>query len=221
MEPDQPKTPEKTATPVAKASVLPGPAPLPPADTQWRLRKGEDGSVFGPIDAATLRDWASAAQVAPIDEVDSNDDKWVPAPSVAFLEMIWEVRLSESETYGPTTVGTLREFLSEGLITDATLVTNALSKQNMAVGILLAHPDMVSPPLPAGASREISANHQMPDTSFSDTAKLNLVDLAKDQRIRQLEEDLRVLKKEHDELLQKFRQTNQELVTLKNQRSHA
>jgi hypothetical protein len=212
---------ETSALPNPTASPVPPltPEPAIPASTPsagWRLRKGEDGTVFGPIDAATLKEWANAAQVAPIDEVDNGDDKWVAAPTVSFLEMVWEVRLTEAETYGPTTTGTLKEFLQDGLINDSTLVTHVNSKQHMAVGVLLAHPDMVAPPLPVGASREIKSGAHLPDTSFSDTAKLNLVDLAKDQRIRQLEEDLRVLKKEHDDLLQKFRQLNQELISVKN-----
>ena len=48
------------------------------------------------------------------------------------------VKLPSDELYGPTSVGTLREFIQEGLITEKTAATNINSHQSLPIGALFA-----------------------------------------------------------------------------------
>ncbi len=166
----------------------------------WRVKKLPDGDIYGPVDEATLKEWASAAQISPEDLIDLSDEDWRPAPEIIFLEMVWVVKLPGEELYGPTSVGTLREFIAEGLISDKSIATNVNTTQSLPVGALLAALDF---------EKKRAARRAAPDANKS-TLKINL-DMAKDQRIRQLEEDLRTIRKEHEALVHKYRQLSLEM----------
>ena len=77
-----------------------------------KLKKKSDDEIHGPMDMSELVELSRSAFVAPEDEVSFDDGDWVPAPSIPQLEMIWIIRTSDGIEYGPTTVGTIREFLS-------------------------------------------------------------------------------------------------------------
>jgi hypothetical protein len=185
-------------------------------DKQFRLKKGEDESIFGPVDATTLKEWAESAQIAPIDLVDECDEQWKNAPTIEFLEMVYEIKFADGTNYGPTTVGTLRELLKENIVTEEAQVTHTVKKHSSPLGALIAAVDFT--PRPRRETTTIAAaaaaNAQPADPVFVHPA----VEMAKDQRIRQLEEDLRLLKKEHEELLQKYRKLNQQVVENKNKK---
>ena len=51
------------------------------------------------------------------------------------------MKLPGGETYGPTTVGTLREFINEGLVTERTLVTHGKTHQSLPLTALVAAVD--------------------------------------------------------------------------------
>jgi len=161
----------------------------------WRVKKAPDNSIYGPVDAETLKEWANSAQVAPQDLIDESDENWRIATDVEFLEMLWLVKLPDAETYGPTTVGTLREFIHEGLISEKTLATHVKSNQSLPIAALFA----------ALEFEKKRAMKRPPKEAMKSTASL-AVDMAKDQRIRQLEEDLRELRREHDSLVHRYRQ---------------
>jgi hypothetical protein len=173
----------------------------PESPVLWRVKKIADNSIYGPVDETTLKEWANSAQVSPHDMVDaSGDEKWRPAPEIEFLDMLWTVALSETETYGPTTIGTLHEFVHEGLITEQTLAMHVKTKQSLPIGALFAAMEFEK-------KRE---SRRPPKENKKSTASL-AVDMAKDQRIRQLEEDLRELRREHETLTHKFRQLTLQL----------
>jgi hypothetical protein len=161
----------------------------------WRVRKGPDDSIYGPVDPETLKEWANSAQVAPEDVIDESDENWRPAPDVDFLEMVWLVKLGNGETYGPTTVGTLREFSNEGLVTEKTLATHAKTNQSLPLTALIAAIDFEQ----RRAARRPSKEPNKTTVSLA-------VEMAKDQHIRQLEEDLKELRREHESLVHKYRQ---------------
>ena len=163
----------------------------------WRVKKTPDNSIYGPVDAGTLKEWANSAQISPLDEIDISDENWRPAPEIEFLDMLWIVTLPGDETYGPTTVGTLREFIHEGLISEKTVVTHIKTNQSLPIAALFA----------AVEFEKKRASRRPPKEAKKSTASL-AVDMAKDQRIRQLEEDLKELRKEHETLTHKFRQMN-------------
>ena len=86
--------------------------------------KNEDGSVFGPLPFEQLRQWASDAQVSPLDKVSSDEKTWLKAPMLPELQMDYLVEVSPDQFYGPTTIGAVREFLLAGEINGETTVTN-------------------------------------------------------------------------------------------------
>ncbi|HUB66013.1 MAG TPA: hypothetical protein VL981_00850 [Candidatus Methylacidiphilales bacterium] len=180
-----------------KVELLPEQGSLP---MLWRVKKVADGSIYGPVDVNTLKEWANSAQVAPQDMIDLSDDNWRRAPEIEFLDMIWQVTLPGDEVYGPTTLGTLREFVQEGLINDKTVATHAKTNQSLPIGALFA----------AIEFEKKRAMRRPPKESKKSTASL-AVDMAKDQRIRQLEEDLKELKREYDTLTHKYRQLSLQL----------
>lgn len=161
----------------------------------WRVRKGPDKSIYGPVDLETLKEWANSAQIAPDDMVDESDDNWRAATQIEILEMLWLVKLSSGENYGPTTVGTLREFINEGLVTEKTLATHAKTNQSLPLTALIAAVDF----------EKKRASRRPAQEANKSTASL-AVEMAKDQRIRQLEEDLKELRREHESLTHRYRQ---------------
>jgi len=167
----------------------------------WRVKKTSDGAIYGPVDANTLKDWANSAQIAPQDVIDLCDDNWRVAPEVEFLDMLWLVKLPGDEVYGPTTLGTLREFIQEGLISEKTVATHVKTNQSLPIGALFA----------AVEFEKKRALRRPPKESKKSTASL-AVDMAKDQRIRQLEEDLKELRREYESLVHKHRQLTLQVV---------
>lgn len=96
------------------------------SDATWFLRKHDDRDVFGPVSLDNLRDWAMAAKISPLDLVSHDQQKtWERAPMIAPLHMDWLVEVSDDFLYGPTTIGTVQEFLSNGEIDENTIVINA------------------------------------------------------------------------------------------------
>ena len=94
---------------------------------QWYLMKVAGNEVFGPAPLEQLRHWAAEAKISPMDRV-SNDGRrtWVRAPMVTGLQMDWLIEMSDNFLYGPTSVGTLQEFLATGEIDEHVSVINTL-----------------------------------------------------------------------------------------------
>jgi ribosomal protein L19E len=161
----------------------------------WRVRKAPDDSVYGPVDEETLKEWANSAQIAPEDMIDESDENWRAAPAIDFLEMLWLVKLPGGETYGPTTVGTLREFIKEGLVTEKTVATHSKTHQSLPLTALVAAVDF-----------EKRRASKRPSNEANKSTALLAVEMAKDQHIRQLEEDLKELRREHETLTHRYRQ---------------
>ena len=170
------------------------------APALWRVKKAPDDSIYGPVEIEVLKEWANSAQVAPQDQVDKSDEEWRPASEVDFLEMLWTVQLPGEEVYGPTTIGTLREFIHEGLISEKTLATHVSTNQSLPIAALFAALDF----------EKKRASKRPPKESMKSTASL-AVDMAKDQRIRALEEDLKELRREHESLVHRYRQLSLQL----------
>ena len=95
--------------------------------TLWYLLKVQDNDIFGPAPIEQLRNWATEAKISPMDRV-SNDDRktWQRAPMVTELQMDWLIEMPDSLLYGPTSVGTLQEFLATGEIDENNTVINTL-----------------------------------------------------------------------------------------------
>jgi len=91
---------------------------------RWFLRKHEDGSTFGPVQFDQITRWAAAAQIAPHDTLSNDRQTWIKAPMLPQLGMDWLVELTSEHYYGPTTRGTLQEFIRLGEIDGDTFVIN-------------------------------------------------------------------------------------------------
>lgn len=93
----------------------------------WYLKKHENGEVFGPVRFEKILDWASTAQVSPQDLVSNDQIVWMRPPMIPELEMDWLVEVGESLLYGPTTSGTLLEFVASGEISKDTHLINCVT----------------------------------------------------------------------------------------------
>ncbi|MEJ0000522.1 MAG: bZIP transcription factor [Verrucomicrobiota bacterium] len=178
------------------------PLPILGDDTAiWRVKKSPDNSIYGPVDIEMLKEWAHSAQIAPEDEIDQSDEKWRPAPEFDFLEMLWLVKLAPvARPTAPTTVGTLREFINEGLVTDT---DPCLALQDAPVAA------------PGRAGRRCrlraQARRRRPSREANKSTASLAVERAKDQHIRQLEEDLKELRREHEALTHEYRRLQMQL----------
>jgi hypothetical protein len=150
----------------------------------WFLMKSDDGSVFGPISTSQLEEWANSAQISPQDKISTDEKNWLKAPQVSFLKMDFLLETGPDQFYGPTTTGTIKEFLEVGEVTKETPVINCQDGSIKMVG------EMDNFPLSdAGGEAE-----QPIKTSLRSSLQ---------QRIRELEETLMVERRarEHSEKL--------------------
>ena len=104
---------------------------------QWYLLKAQDNEIFGPAHIEQLQIWAAGAKISPLDRVSKDERKtWMRAPMVAQLQMDWLVEMTDGFLYGPTSVGTLQEFLAMGEIDENTTVINTLEASTGRIGEL-------------------------------------------------------------------------------------
>ena len=106
-------------------------------ETQWYLLKVSGNEIFGPAPLGQLRIWAAEAKISPMDRV-SNDNRksWRRAPMVTELQMDWLVEMPDGLLYGPTSVGTLQEFLATGEIDERTTVINTFENTKTRINEL-------------------------------------------------------------------------------------
>jgi hypothetical protein len=90
----------------------------------WYLLKNDDGTIFGPISLEQLKQWATDAQVSPLDKISTDAQNWMRSPMLPDLQMDYLVEVSPDQFYGPTTLGAVREFLQMGEINGETEITN-------------------------------------------------------------------------------------------------
>jgi hypothetical protein len=101
---------------------------------QWYLRKYLNGEIFGPVVFDQIQEWAMSAQVHPQDAISNDARTWNKAPMLEDLHMDWLVEVTGQPLYGPTTAGTLLEFLSLGEISAETKILNCCSGEKMRLG---------------------------------------------------------------------------------------
>lgn len=103
-------------------------------DDEWYLLKVSDNEIFGPAPLDQFRIWASEAKISPLDRV-SNDNRktWLRAPMIPDLQMDWLIEMPDGFLYGPTSVGTLQEFLATGEIDENIVVINTLDRSKSRI----------------------------------------------------------------------------------------
>ncbi|HSI14901.1 MAG TPA: GYF domain-containing protein [Chthoniobacter sp.] len=137
----------------------------------WYLMKNDDGTIFGPITFEQLQEWASDAQVSPLDKVSNDEKTWMKAPMVPELGMDYLIEVSPDQFYGPTTLGAVREFLVIGEINADTPVTNC---RDGSVTVIKEIPEL-------NIAEVVDTTQQPVRTSI----RVNL-----QQRVRELEETI-------------------------------
>lgn len=166
---------------------------------QIHLRKNE-GEVFGPMPLSELLTLADSAYVAPGDEISLDGKKWSPATDLPELEMVWFIEAESGEPYGPTTEGTVKEFLVAGEVTPEAKVRHVKTDKTCSVTELLGD-EIVEQAL--NAAKQV-AEGEMPEIERP-------LEVAKDLRIRRLETDLSRVRREYESLMQNYRKLTAEL----------
>ena len=106
---------------------------MPSPASAFRLQKVQTGRVLGPMDFDHLKALANQSLIAPDDLVQVDEGPWQKAPEVAELEMLWMVEPLDGPRYGPTTAGTIAEFLQSGQLGGSELVTHLRTKETYTV----------------------------------------------------------------------------------------
>jgi hypothetical protein len=166
-----------------------------PATQRWFLRKHEDGGVFGPLSFDQLSRWASAAQISPHDTLSTDQQTWFKAPMLPQLGMDWLVEITSEQYYGPTTLGTVQEFIRLGEINEQTFVINSCDGTRRQIQELPALFRTAREETSMIANDETASLPQPPASGMS-------IDLQ--DRIRDLEQSLREERRAYQELERKY-----------------
>lgn len=172
-----------------------------PATQSWFLRKHEDGSVFGPLSFDQLSHWASAAQISPHDTLSTDRQTWFKAPMLPQLGMDWLVEITSEQYYGPTTLGTVQEFIRLGEINEQTFVINSCDGTRRQIQEM---------PAIFQTTREqpLTATETETDSAPQPAASGMSIDLQ--DRIRDLEQNLREERRAYQELERKYQELLQQ-----------
>jgi len=173
-------------------------------NAQIRLKKIAENEIHGPMDLEELKALASGAFVAPEDQVSIDGGDWHPASEIEELDMIWLIHTEDGSQYGPTTVGTIREFLMAEELRATHTLENVGSGETCTVSELLGE-EVVQE-----VAAERDESEAIPMADIDET-----LETAKDLRIRQLESDFDHLQREHDKLMAQYRKVSEELIRLK------
>jgi len=88
----------------------------PQVDKEYFLRLEDDDTIYGPMQAAVLRDWAAQCRISPGDEISADKQSWMPAESLPDLKMDWMVELVDGSQYGPLNVLAIHDLLADGAV---------------------------------------------------------------------------------------------------------
>lgn len=99
----------------------------------YRLQKVQTGRVLGPMDLDHLKALANQSLIAPDDLIQNDEGPWAKAPEVTGLDMHWWVEPLDGPRYGPTTAGTIAEFLQSGQLGGSELVSHLRTKETYTV----------------------------------------------------------------------------------------
>ena len=172
-----------------------------PSGQNWFLRKHEDGTVFGPMSFDQLAQWASAAQVAPHDAISSDQVTWMKAPMLPELGMDWLVELTSEQYYGPTTLGSIAEFIRLGEIDGETFVINSCDGTRRQLQQI---PELEETLAFAYQQMEVPADETDSSEPSASGISMDLQD-----RIRDLEQTLRDERRALEEAEERYRDLEQ------------
>ena len=169
-----------------------------------RLRKPHENEIYGPMDMDELKHLANTAYVSPEDEISFDSGDWMPAPLCEELEMVWTIQSADGTSYGPTTVGTVKEFLIAGEVSENDRLVHGKTGEEHSIQEVLGEEGMKE-----AETEIIEARTPQTDEGLTES-----MEIAKDLRIRNLETEMEILKKDSDDLKQKYLQACEELAKL-------
>jgi hypothetical protein len=161
------------------------------------LRKHEGGTVFGPLSFEQLARWASAARVAPHDTLSTDQQTWIKAPMLPELGMDWLVEITSEHYYGPTTLGTIQEFIRIGEINGDTFVINSCD----------------------GTRRQIQEMWALLQSARENEPAASGISIDVHDRIRDLEQSLREERRALEEAEQRYAELERKYQELLQERS--
>lgn len=174
------------------------------AQAEWYLLKIADREVHGPVSLDQLRVWAAEAKISPLDKV-SNDNResWVRAPMVSALQMDWLIEMPDKYLYGPTSVGTLQEFLATGEIDEHVMVINCLDGTS---GRLHEQPFYSASPHQIRSAQTVFQGTQMPGIQLVSEAGAVLRQRVQwlEKQVMELQRDLGLAEEYNAMLRQQF-----------------
>ena len=165
---------------------------MPSPASAFRLQKVQTGRVLGPMDLDHLKALANQSLIAPDDLVQVDEGPWQKAPEVAELEMLWMVEPLDGPRYGPTTAGTIAEFLQSGQLGGSELVTHIRTKETYTVSEFLEEIKRRRDNKLKSRTIKLEDGNDAPAGAMAESPAF---DAALRLRIRQLETDLADAKK--------------------------
>jgi hypothetical protein len=160
----------------------------------FRLRKLNDAEVYGPMNLDELKQLIQSAYVSPEDEIATEEENWKSVTEFPELGMVWKIIAGDGTLYGPTSLGTIREFIKTGEIGFDDKIVKGEEKEAKTIAEVLGEEAV------AALKEEITAAQQL----SSDQQLGQAFETAREIRIRNLEADLQNLQREFDELKQKY-----------------
>ena len=106
--------------------------PKAPGAISWFL-KIDDGSVFGPVPAADLRNWAEQGRIAPGNQISKDKKSWILAEDLPDLDMRWMVQLSGDTVYGPLNIKALGDLVRDGTVSPTSVLTDRTTRRTSTV----------------------------------------------------------------------------------------
>lgn len=144
------------------------------------------------MDLDHLKALANQSLIAPDDLVQVDEGPWQKAPEVNDLEMLWMVEPLDGPRYGPTTAGTIAEFLQTGQLGGSELVTHIRTKETYTVSEFLDEIKRRRNNKLKSRTIKLDDGDEAPATAMAASPAF---DSALRLRVRQLETDLAEAKK--------------------------
>lgn len=161
----------------------------------YRLQKQQTGRILGPMDLDHLKALGNQSLIAPDDLIQVDEGAWVKAPEVAALEMVWWVEPLDGPRYGPTTAGTVSEFLQSGQLGGSELVTHIRTKETYTVTEFLEEVSRRRAARMKSRTIKLEEATEPADATIDSPA----FDAALRLKIRQLETDLAAARQQLDQ----------------------
>jgi hypothetical protein len=169
----------------------------------FRLRKLNDAEVYGPMNLDELKQLIQSAYVSPEDEIATEGENWKPVTEFPELGMVWRIMAGDEILYGPTSLGTIREFIRTGEIGfDGKIVQGEGTEASTTIGEVLGEDAVAALKEEIMEARKLSLDQQL-EKAF---------ETAREIRIRNLETELQNLQREFDDLKQRYLRTCETLA---------